>query len=444
MKKKELDSIKSKLLSRGFSLAKITLQAGTRAASHSLSQWAYSREEKDDRLSRYLTSQIQMLAGELGQLKGSLMKAGQLLSTYGEHFLPPEANEVLKSLQYQSPPVKFALLQPVLVRELGEDKLAELEIDPKPFAAASLGQVHRARRLKDGQELALKIQYPDVDKAIASDLRFLKLVLSTSKLIPRGPRFDQIFAEVKAMLEQEVNYENELNFTQDFADKLKEDPRYRVPQVFPEYSGQRVLTTQFMEGLPSDNPEVLALPLERRNRLGQAYLELYLRELFDFACVQTDPHFGNYRIELDPEGRQDRLILLDFGAVRQVEPEFLKPYQRLVMAALNKDGLGVQRAGEDLGLLKDSDPPELVEKYLQLCFLITEPFYGPEAYDWGSSDLPQRVAKVGADLVASFHLRSPPHQTVFLDRKLGGTFVFLSKLGCQAQFRSSFAPWITS
>ncbi len=442
MKKKELDSIKSKLLSRGLSLAKITLRAGSRAASHSFSQLVLNRTERGERFNSYLTEQIQLLTTELGQLKGSLMKAGQLLSIYGEHFLPPEANELLKSLQFQSPPVRFSVLQPLLLAELGPKRLEELEIDPTPYAAASLGQVHRATRLSDGQQLAVKIQYPEVDKAIVSDLRFLKVILSTSKLIPKGPRFDQIFDEVKTMLEQEVDYRNELAFTQLFYELLRDDPRYKVAIAFPEYCSQRVMTTEYMGGKASDSPEVLALSQEQRNQLGQAYLELYLRELFEFAAVQTDPHFGNYRIHIDPSGAQDQLILLDFGAVRRVDSDFLKPYRNLVLSALNQDGEGVTRAGRDLGLLKDSDPPELVQKYLDLCFLITEPFYGPDSYDWGASDLPQRVAKVGTEMVAAFHLRTPPHQSLFLDRKLGGTFVFLSKLGCKAQFRSCFAPYL--
>src|SRR5690606_19398227 len=120
---------------------------------------------------KLLQNQAALLSNELGELKGSLMKAGQMLSMYGEHFLPPEANALLKSLQQDSRPLLWEAIEPHLKKYLPEEKLAELEIEKDALACASLGQVHRARIKATGEMICLKIQYPQVDKAIDSDLK---------------------------------------------------------------------------------------------------------------------------------------------------------------------------------------------------------------------------------------------------------------------------------
>ncbi len=443
--KEKLQSIRSGFLSRGLSLARLSLRVGSNAASRAVGLKNSNPEE----LNQYINSQVALLTNELGQLKGSLMKVGQLLSTYGEHFLPKEANELLKSLQFQSPPLAWSKIKQVLDNELSKEILSELEIDPKPYASASIGQVHRARRKSDGQELALKIQYPGVDKAVDTDLKFLKMLISLLNIAPLGAKFDQVFDEVKAMLYQEVDYRNELRFTQKFYDLLKDHSEFKVPKSYPEYCTQHIMCTEFLDGFAVDSKEVLSLSLKRRNALGKAYLDLYLRELLEFKMVQTDPHIGNYKIFIDPEGENDRLILLDFGAVREVPTDFLTHYANVMKGSLNSDSQLVRAGGLGLGLLTPQDPDELTRRYVELCFLITEPFSDleknplPESlvntvgeYKWGESDLPSRVAQKGKEIAFNFKLRSPPQETVFLDRKLGGAFIFLSVLKCEVNLRS--------
>lgn len=448
-KNDHIKNIRSRFLSRGYSLAKVSLRAGSKAATQAISG-AFSGNQDPDKINKYIYSQIELLTNELGQLKGSLMKVGQMLSTYGEHFLPKEANDLLKSLQFQSPPVSWEVVEEVLKKELGPERLNELEVEKGPYASASIGQVHRATRKSDGNKLAVKIQYPGVDKAIDNDLRFLKMIFSFTNLIPKGPRFDQIFSEVKTMLHQEVDYRNELTFTQKFYELLKDDSRFLVPEVYPEYSSQKVITTSFMEGVPVDSDKVLSLPLERRNHLGRSFLELYLRELTEFGLVQTDPHLGNYRVRLGENDSDDQLVLLDFGAMRAIEKSFLAPYHKVIWGALIRDDDVLLEGARDLGFVKEGDSEELVQSYIELCQLITEPFNKAEwpetpdelidssgNYDWGQSDLPKRVARKAGKIIVSFRLRTPPNETVFLDRKLGGAFVFLSVLNCKMNARDT-------
>jgi hypothetical protein len=195
-----------------------------------------------------------------------------------------------------------------------------------------------------------------------------------------------------------------------------------------------VLATGYIEGLKVDSPEVQSLPLERRNRLGMSFLNLYLLEFFNLRLVQTDPHLGNYRVQIDPSGA-DRLVLFDFGAVREVPEPFWSNYRFLVQAALKNDPRETEKAGRQLGLLQPEDSLELVKDYIDLCRMLMEPFASGVDYDWGASDLPMRIAKKLSGIAFGYKLRAPPREQVFLDRKIGGVFVFLSVLKCKMQVR---------
>lgn len=419
-KKEALKSIRTSTLLRGFSLAKATLKASRLGAG----RWLDSSEKN----SPAWLSQVELLVGELGRLKGSAVKVGQTLSMYGEHLLPPEVNQLLKKLQQDSPRLEWAAISKVLEKELGKEKLSRLEIDETPIAAASIGQVHRARVKATGRDLALKVQYPGVDQAIETDLKLLKFILTMTNMVPKGPRFDQIFAEIKDMFYQEVDYHAERRFHERFHQWLKDDPRYLVPEVAPEFSTRRVLASDFMEGDRIDSARVQALSQDDRNRLGRNFFELYCRELLDFRFVQTDPHFGNYLISPD-----QRLILLDFGAVREVPSDFLKAYVLIVEGGLKQDTRLIEQGSRRLGLLQPEDSLELIQDYIDLCLLLREPIHG--VYDWGSSDLPKRVAAKASKIALTHKLRAPPRELVFLDRKLGGVFVFLSGLKSKIETR---------
>jgi predicted unusual protein kinase regulating ubiquinone biosynthesis (AarF/ABC1/UbiB family) len=393
---------------------------------------------------KMLQEQLALLTEELGKLKGSAMKAGQMLSMYGEYFLPPQANEMLKSLQNQSQPLDWPHMQAVLMQELGNEKLARLSIEPQAHAAASLGQVHIA--YFDQQKWALKIQYPGIESAIASDLRAISGLLTLTKILPRKLDQKGFFAEVKSMLEQEADYRIELRYTQAFREWLADDPRYIVPLAQPEFCTSKVMCTQFESGLSlnkeEDFAQVLALPQARRNQLALAVIDLYMREVWQLKHVQTDPHFGNYLVRLDPQGEQDRLILLDFGAVREVPEYMLSGYQRLVMGSIHHDRNMLIEGGVQMGFLSGNEPASIYDLFVRLCRLICEPFMQPNqvdpeaqhlfdqdgCYDWGNSDLPMRLAVQGAEAAMTIRLQAPPREAIFLDRKLSGVFIFLNKL----------------
>ncbi|KYG63683.1 ABC transporter [Bdellovibrio bacteriovorus] len=452
--KKQLDRIKSSMFSRSLSLAKLTVQAGASIASHGVSNVLKNKEAKEESWRKLLQNQASAISSELGELKGSLMKAGQMLSMYGEHFLPPEANQLLKSLQSDSIPLTWEAIEPTLKKQLTPEKLALLEIEKEALASASMGQVHRARVKATGESIVLKIQYPNVDRAIESDLKAIKTLLNTLKLLPKDFDIDPLFKEVREMLEQETDYEIEAKLTEDYYARLQGDKRFVVPRVIREFSGPKILATTFERGIRADDPLIQSLPQERRNKLALNFLDLYFKEIFEWGVVQTDPHNGNYRIRIDPQGH-DQLVLLDFGATRAYKDDFLVPYRRMIKGALFNDREAFLKEATHLGFVEEGDAPELVEIFEQFCKEMVEPFIASDdprnasgliaadgTYDWKNTDLPQRISKKVIQILRNHAWRTPPEEIVFLDRKIGGVFIFLSVLRAKIRGRDILLKYI--
>ncbi len=451
---KEIDRIKTSTFSRGLSLAKLTLQAGASMAQHGITTALKSKEGKEENWKKLLLDQASLLSTELGELKGSLMKAGQMLSMYGEHFLPPEANSLLKSLQSDSPPLSWKAIEPTLQKQMAPEQLAKLEIEQTALASASMGQVHRAKIKSTGELIALKIQYPRVDKAIDTDLKAIRTLLGTLKLLPKDFNLDSVFEEIRSMLQQEIDYEYEAQLTEEFAARLKGDHRFIVPKVFREFSGPKILATSFERGLRADDPLIQSLPQERRNRLALSFLDLYFKELFEWGVVQTDPHAGNYRIRIDPQGH-DQLVLLDFGATRSYQSEFLEPYRRMVKGSVFNDSELVTKSAHELKFLDEADQVELRDSFIDFCFATVEPFLAADdprnhnnlidangMYDWKSTDLPKRVSAKAFKIIRNFKWRTPPRELLFLDRKTGGVFVFLAILRAKIRGRDLLLKYL--
>ena len=433
MAKKELKNIRTGALSRGFSLAKLGLQAGTKAAGHAIGNMF--SEDSPVRKTAYLLEQAGLLTQELGKLKGSVMKAGQMLSVYGEHFLPKEANQILKTLQSDSVPLEWAEMKKNAVRALGKERFELLDIQEEALAAASLGQVHRAKVKKTGKELVLKFQYPGVDKAIEGDLKALRNLLTLSQFLPKVPATDELFAEVKFMLKQELDYERERKMLEFFREVLKNDPRYILPNPVEEFSGKKVIAMSFEKGTLVE--AAASFSQERRNALATAMLDLYFKELFVWKKVQTDPHFGNYAIRAGKE--IDQLVLFDYGAVREIPDDFLEKYRKMLSGLFFHSREKFEEGARLMGILEPSDPQELKDLFYSLCSAIVEPFAEDKIYNWKENDLPQRVSKITWEIFKKFPLRAPPREVVFLDRKMAGVFTFLAVLGAKINAREILA-----
>ena len=436
--------IKTGSFERRLSLTRAGLFAGTRMASHLATNWIGTKEKRDERHRAMLSSQARFLVEELGELKGSVVKIGQVMALYGEHFLPEEVTEALHTLEDQTTSLEWPAIERVLKAELGPDQLAELDIDPDPIGAASLGQVHRALRRSDGLELVLKVQYPGVADAVDSDLNAVAQLLKVARLVSFGPEFNDWLEEVRRMMHREVDYRLEARTTEKFRQMLADDPRFVVPQVLPEFSTAHVIASTYEHGHSVNSDVVRELSLERRSELGKAALELFFRELFVWGEIQTDPNFGNYRIRIageEGEGVEyDRIVLLDFGAVQSYSREFLDPVIQMIRASYEDDLEAVIDGGVKLRFMSTDWPNDVLEKFGQICMSVLEPL-SPDhkdwpdyaindkgQYRWKQSDLPSRVARQAARSAVSRYFRVPPSEFVFLNRKLIGVYTFIAVL----------------
>lgn len=448
--KKRPLKLKTGAFDRNLAMARMGMIAGTQMAGHTVRNFFRGKEAREASDREFYREQAEFLADELGRLKGSVMKVGQMLSVYGQYFMPPEAIEVLQSLQDDSPPVAWEDLEPAVTERLGPERRAELDIDPEPLAAASLGQVHCARRKSDGRELCVKVQYPRLAEAINSDINTLTRIVRLARLVPRGVELDAVMHEVREMIYREVDYVHEARMTREYANRLADDDRFVVPEVFPEYSTDTLLVTSFEAGHRVRSEEVQNLPQARRNRLAENALHLFFSEFFHWGRVQTDPHFGNYRVRLSDDG-DDQLVLLDFGAVREFEPAFLESYYDIVAGAFRGDTDRITDGAIGIGLLRPGSPQSVYDNFAEVGYLMVEPFSDdpPEelvnesgAYCWRESDLPWRVSRAVSRAAVSRWFRIPPREIVFLHRRLGGVFVLLAVLEAEVHGRPILAGYL--
>lgn len=450
----KLKSLKTGGFERRWSLAKASIVAGTKLATASAAGLFSSEEERDLRRRKAMAQQAEYLVREMGKLKGSIVKIGQMMALYGEHFLPPEVTRALHKLNDNTIALAWETIEPYLRAELGSERYNELIIDREPLGAASLAQVHRAVRKADGLELVLKIQYPGVADAIDSDLSLVAQMMRLAKVVPQTREFEEWLEEVRLMMHREVNYPQEMETTRLFREHLHGDNRYIVPKVFPDYSTDRVLAMSYEHGVPINSKAVMTLPQARRDKLAAASLEICCREVFEWGEMQTDPNFGNYLVRLgDGESRPDQIILLDFGAVRDFPEDLLSLARKLTKAAFYRDKPAMLACMTGHKFF-ESIPPEVKDSLADVFFLAVEPFSDltqvpPEAvtpdgkYIWAQANLHNRVMARAARSAATRHFTVPPKELMFISRKFVGAYTFMTVIDARTHAREMLEPFLT-
>jgi predicted unusual protein kinase regulating ubiquinone biosynthesis (AarF/ABC1/UbiB family) len=419
---KEIKKIAAGRLKRNITMAKLAVKSSTQLL------WG-KEDDLKTRLGLLLKSEGDRLVNDLGLMKGALMKLGQMLSLYSESVLPDELKGMLKALEGKSYYLSWDEIQKNIPRAYFD----ELEIEAKPLAAASLGQVHRATIKKTQEKIVLKIQYTGVKKAIDNDIKMLKTFLSLARLIPKGQSLDFVFDEVKSMLHAETDYINEQAMLMAYQEKLVSDSRFVLPKVYPAYSSDSILALSYMEGVSLRDLENLNLSEADRNRLGAEFFELFLREVFEWGLVQTDPNPGNYLLVKDDEGFY-RFGLLDFGASKKLNHDLQKMYHRLIFSVVQGQYENfIELLLEYQYLQNEADiNVELFTEYLKV---VSAPFLDQTIYDWGESEVAQEALKMAPRLVRELSLYRPPQDIVFIDRKIGGVFFILKML------KAKFNAW---
>jgi predicted unusual protein kinase regulating ubiquinone biosynthesis (AarF/ABC1/UbiB family) len=377
------------------------------------------------------------LAARLARLRGAAMKLGQLLSLEGEDLLPPEFARALATLRSGASPMPRAQLHRVLGRELGAGwRRRFARFDEEPIAAASIGQVHRAVAA-DGRDLAVKVQYPGVARSVDSDVDNVAVLLRLLNLLPLEIEIAGVVAEAKRQLHEEADYLAEARHLARFRRLVADEPRLLVPRVHADLTTERVLGMDYAHGEPLEALAASAIPRGLRDEIGAALERLVFRELFEFRAMQTDPHFGNYLWDSDAK----RVALLDFGATCEFPRALVERYRGITRAVIAGHRARVQHFATEIGYLAPEDSRERVHAVVDLILLVCEPLRHRGPYDFAGSNLPSRVRNVGFDLAfRQGLLRAPPPETLFLHRKLVGSFLLLARIGARVNAHALVLP----
>jgi predicted unusual protein kinase regulating ubiquinone biosynthesis (AarF/ABC1/UbiB family) len=415
-------------------------RAGATFAVHKARRTFASAERQVELDAAYELKTAEQVAEALGHMKGALMKLGQMAS-YLDTGLAEPVREALAGLQQDAPPMSAELAAEAIERELGRhpDQLFA-EWDPQPLASASIGQVHRAIT-RDGRAVAVKVQYPGVDQAIRADLDNAGLLFGAVGMMFPGLQPGPLVDEIRARVVEELDYQLEARNQTLFADWYRGHPFIHVPDVVPELSTTRVLTSELAVGARFD--ELLTWSQEERNLAAETIYRFVFRSLYRLQAFNGDPHPGNYLFR--PGGQ---VTFLDFGLVKHFRPEEVKVFQRMIEAiVLDRDVAAYRRIAEEIGLLKAGLPvtDEQVQEYFGHFYsFVSEDAEVTITPEWSSQTVQRFFDPTGpyGEIAKAANL---PSSFVIIQRINLGLMAILGDLHATANFRriaEELWPWV--
>lgn len=414
---KKLKSLKTNLLSRNSLFLGIATRLGK--------DFLFSDKDGNfEKIVEALGNRVEFLTDELGEIKGSFLKAGQMLSLYAGDLLPPELMKVLEKLQGQTSYLEWKIIS----KNIPENVLKDLKIEEDAFAAASIGQVHKAI-LPSGENAAIKIQYKNIENLIDTDLRFIRILINLMKVIPQDVKLDKVFDEIKVMLLKEMDYEKEAVSMKRFKELAGEE--YIIPKLYEEYSSRKVICMEYIDGQNVDDG-LKTLSLDDKARLAKEFFNLFLNEVFKWNLTQSDAHMGNYLL------KDGKWVLLDFGATKELSDDLATRYQDLIKAFFQRDIDLVIRLIEDQGAI-DTERSDM-EYFREYCQIIFEPLVDIQ-YDWESSDVAARLMKMVDKTTTKIKFNFLPHENIFIDRKIVGVYYMLKKIGAKINLAQNFSEY---
>ncbi len=429
----EQKNFSSSLTSRIWKIGSLTTGVSTNIISNKIKEKFLTKgDEKESLISAQLAEKIVKV---LGELKGPWMKIGQYMSLH-DTYTDDEFFKVFSSLQYESPSMSFYFTKMQIEKELGKSPDDVFKsFSRKPIGAASIGQVHEAV-LKSGEKVAVKVQYPDMEKIIKTDLTTLKIGLTPLKVFFKG-KLEPIIEEIQNVLVNELDYSKEGANIEKFNSFFLNNPNIVIPEYFKEFSTNKILTMKFIEGKPlevaikEDN-----LSMEQRNNIGKILLHALWHQLFYHRTIHADPHPGNFLLI-----NKEQLGLLDFGCIKTFEEDFITTYKKLIKSILIKDSPSIRNAYVRLGFVTENETEKLdaLEEFSEFMAL---PYANKNSFDLnenmnklkeGHSEFRKMSEKVGFRV---------PKDFIYLNRTLFGIGMILFKLRVNLNFYSEIESYI--
>jgi predicted unusual protein kinase regulating ubiquinone biosynthesis (AarF/ABC1/UbiB family) len=410
--------------------------AGTRTANVVRSEEAAAEKLEN----RHLETAMKMV-GALGEMKGAAMKLGQLASFVDTEFLPPEYRELyqeqLAKLRSAAPAMPWEQISVVLEEEYGEPAEAVFaEIEKEAFAAASIGQVHRAK-LPDGRTVAVKIQYPGIAEALESDLANAGTLMRLSKALAPGLDARAIADELRERVLEELDYEFEAQNQRAFSRAYRDHPFIYVPEVLTGLSRRRVLVSEYVDGIGFDRVRELAK--EERDRFGEIVYRFFFGSIYHLQHFNADSHPGNFL--LMPDGR---VAFLDFGMTKKLDAEQIELEQKAIDAASRNDPEALRQALHELGFIKN--PSKLDAERLMEHVMVVGGWY-MEDREYEVS--PQRVMKViestsdpRSEFYGLMRRESLPAEELMGRRMETGVLAVLAQLRAKRNWHRIMREWV--
>lgn len=420
---------------RFMKLAGMTASIATRSVSNSIRNIRADEEQKQAARSQLFQDIGVQIANTLGEMKGAVMKVGQIASQYKDIF-PPEVAKAISKLQRQAPPMPFPAIQKQLEKELGQpiDNLFT-SFDREPFAAASIGQVHKAI-LPNGEQVVVKVQYPGVDEACESDLKQVRLALRLMGVLKIDKKLqDRLFAEIQDSLNAELNYEIEaqnLTVFKTFHEAL--DEKIIIPRVYPQYSTRRVLTLSLEQGESIETASTW--PQDVRNQLGRRLVRALGQEIFYLKRFHCDPHPGNFAFRED-----GHVIVYDYGGVKTLNTEIIEHFKTLINAARQHDIDMLEDQLITLNALSEKGkfPKELYEEWLDVLLrpLTTQ-------YDFAENSAHHDGVLLVKKSLKYWDLFKPSPDTLMVNRTISGHYWNLIQLKVNDDLSDLFEELVAS
>jgi predicted unusual protein kinase regulating ubiquinone biosynthesis (AarF/ABC1/UbiB family) len=419
----------------GLAAGQAIRQAGTRAANV-----ARTKEGREAALERRHIEAAEQIVTALGTMKGAAMKVGQVMSFLDVGLVPEEYREEfqrkLAALRDAAPTVTFKDMRKVIEQEL-EDPLGEVfeEFEEEPIAAASIGQVYRARLL-DGRRVAVKVQYPGVAAAVRADMQNLGLILRLAKRIAPGMDPKAIGEEIRDRIEEELDYELEAQNQRTLERIFRGHPFILVPPVVTSLSRERVLVSEYVEGVGFE--ELKGYPQEDRDRIGEILFRFYFGCLYRHQQFSGDPHPGNSMLLAD-----GRMAFFDFGLFKRMPPGTVELEMEVARAVIEGDTETIMRAGTETGFFPEPEkfkPDRVLEHFRAATAWYTADDYVELTPEWATQVLID-MSDPRSEYFGQLRHESAPPDHIFGRRMEVLTLAVISQLYARGNFHRIAREW---